>query len=260
MAQVVKRMREMARDAADPGDFALPWHWVQKQLDAKARHKLVLLSPRDDDYVRVAARLKAAMPTAAISSIELNYNVELYRMYFLQRQLVARQNGWDGEDAMELKGRSNERWVWHGARDPQSLAQVLESGFSIQHSNLEFAFYGSGLYFAADARLSNGFVTEAGSGQRKLILARVACGKIGDKASMLDPAVTGDSRWLDPKQNEWDRQRLWQLLRQPEHRKPPAGAQSVLGVDSRGRGGGGRQDKTELVREPAGCAPSRGAL
>lgn len=245
---VVKSMRVIAQHVQDPGDFALPWHWLQRALNTRSPCRLIQMSDTDDDYARVEARLKAVIPTAAVTSIELNCNVDLYRMYFAQRQLVARRNGWDGEDGMELKAKSNERWLWHGVRDSHALPQLLTDGLSTQYSNLEFAFYGSGVYFAPDARLANAFARADGAGQRKLILARVACGKIADKASTLDPAVTGDAQWLNPTRNELDKQRLWQILRRPEHRRPPEGHQSIVGVDR--RGARGREDRTELVR---GC-------
>lgn len=79
------------------------------------------------------------MPTARVTSIELNCSVDLYRMYFSQRQLVARRSRWDGEDGMELKAKSNERWLWHGMRDAQ-LLPLLARGLSTHHTNLsEFA-------------------------------------------------------------------------------------------------------------------------
>ena len=249
MKRVVEGLQAVMQVVPDADDFTLPRHWVSKGLSVRSLPKLVPLAPTDDDYCLVQARLQAVMPTATIESIELNCNVGQYRMFFQQRQLVARSNGWDGEDGMELRRCSNERWCWHGL-EGAALESVMREGFRVQHSSLEFACYGSGLYFAPDARLAHWFAAGRKKQSRgKLILARVACGKVWSKPSLLDPQVHGGTRWLAPgRGNEWDTQLVWQLLRSPDHRNAPEGYQSVTGVDS--RGARGREDKTEVVWHP----------
>ena len=74
----------------------------------------------------------------------------------------------------------------------------------------------SGIYFAPDARLSDFFIRSArgSSGEKKMILAKVACGSIGE---------------LDAISHWWPAEKKQAALRQTENRNPPAGHTSATG-------------------------------
>ena len=136
-----------------------------------------------------------------IRSVERNENGNLYSQYWHSRDLVTLNN----------RGDANERWLWHGT---DALDDVLSSGFKIQYASLDFNVYGAGNYFAPDPKLADFFIrpSRGSSGEKKIILARVACGSIGER--------TGIRGTPDEIQAQ---------LRDTKNRNPPADHTSATG-------------------------------
>jgi hypothetical protein len=246
----------MAGFPEDEG-FRLPDIWRIYGAGAsgtKEECMLVELSPTDHVYEKVVAYLQLTMPAATVCRIELNCNAELYRMYYWSRNRVARQSREDGVQS-RTEDQSNERWLWHGIRDARAIAEVLKSGYQVQHASLDFNFYGVGNYFASDARLANWFAQglhartrpqqlardSSGLQTRKLLLNRVACGRMHTKVSVLDSSFNKLGRRLKPSASQADANLMHSLLRSTEHRTAPSGFHSVVGIDP------SREHGTEVI-------------
>jgi hypothetical protein len=252
---IVQSMEKLVADFPEDGGFKLPQKWSAAgagDSGTKEEHSLVELSPADEDYGKVVEYLKLTMPAAAVTRVEMNCNIALYRMYYWLRDKVGRQSSEDGART-SAEDQSNERWLWHGIRDPKAIAEVLKSGYQVQHASLDFNFYGAGNYFASDARLANWFAQglraqppprNGGPGvqqRRKLLLNRVVCGRMHAKVSVLDGSFNKLGRRLNPSASQADANLVRSLLRRTEHRTAPNGFDSVVGSDP------SREPGTEVV-------------
>lgn len=202
-----------------------PWHWEAPLTDAM---ELVPLKPFSREAQAVAGRLQEEMGASGMDVEVLDVsrcqNKQLLVTYDLERTRVAAECG---------DGNCNERWLWHGT---DALDSVITDGFNlIAYASMAFNAYGFGNYFAPDAKLSDFFIRSArggSSGEKKLILARVCCGKIADKTHLkrLLPAGTPQHRLPNGEMNEKWQLEMRKLLAKPEHRQPPAGHHSVTGA------------------------------
>jgi hypothetical protein len=132
----------------------------------------------------------------------------------LYRQYVARRDAVDAE-----AGNVHERWLWNGN---DTLAETRSMGFDRRYASQEFNKYGVGVYFAADAHLSAYFErsTRDSTGEKKLILARVALGKMAERRAVggqaqMNRTASGGMQMINPE------------LTKPEWKLPPPGAQSA---------------------------------
>ena len=111
---------------------------------------------------------------------------------------------------------------WHTASIPRTQASKTTSTVLVSAACIYLILYllsvnvVAGIYFAPDARLSDFFIRSArgSSGQKKMILAKVACGSIGERDAI--------SHW-------WPAEKKQAALRQTENRNPPAGHTSATG-------------------------------
>ena len=112
-------------------------------------------------------------------------------------------------------GLVRERWLWNGN---DSIAENIKKGFDTRYASREFNKYGVGIYFAADARLSAYFErdTRDAAGEKKLLLARVALGRMAERPAVPGYALpVGGVARVNPE------------LLKPEWSLPPLGAQSA---------------------------------
>lgn len=184
-----------------------PFHWAT----IPNRPRMVDLETASFEYKHIANRLKSDIGTGKIKQgnikVQRYEDKERFISYDSARRGIKKNRGGDG----------NERWLWHGT---DALESVLEGGFNSQaYASLSFNAYGAGNYFAPDAKLSDYFIrgSRGKAGEKKLILARVACGNIVEKEHLDRVARKTKKSMVD-------------LLRQPENRKAPDGADSVTGA------------------------------
>ena len=95
-------------------------------------------------------------------------------------------------------------------------SRCLARGFNTAYVSLENNVYGVGIYFSPDVRLSNFFIrsTRGASGDKKIILAKVICGSIGER---------------DAISHRWPAHKRQAALRDPVNRTAPAGHTSATG-------------------------------
>jgi hypothetical protein len=164
-----------------------------------------LVDVTDDETRAVTLLLHQTMPDAAVVLVQRNLHELLYHKYVANR------------DAVEAgsPGAPLERWLWNGN---DSLEENLGHGFDVRFASKEFNKYGVGVYFAADARLSAFFErgTRDSTGQKKLLLARVALGNMAERG-----AVPGFARQLSAGTS------VNPELLKPEWSMPPSGAHSA---------------------------------
>ena len=181
----------------------LPRHWVGA---SRASKDFLPVDLAGQEGRTIVERLQADIPGVRVTSVTRVQNSLLWLKYAVDRlQIGGGRNDW---------AKINEMWLWHGT---DALSDVMETGFNaFAYANLDFNAYGMGNYFAPDAKLSDFFIRAqrgAGGGEeKKLILARVACGTIAEKQSLV--SMPGD---------------MQALLKLSEHRKAPSGAHSTTG-------------------------------
>ena len=189
------------RPRGQTSGIKLPYHWqTLGRTPGGELHEVT----DDREYQAVTQPLFERLgDTLEIRRVERNENDNLYSKYFLDRDTVKLGN----------RGDANERWLWHGT---DALDDVLTGGFNTAYASLEFNAYGVGNYFAPDPRLADFFIRSArgSSGEKKIILTRVACGSIGER-----DAISG---W-------WPAERKQAALRDVVNRTPPAGHTSATG-------------------------------
>ena len=169
-------------------------------------HSLEDATPAETEAVRQL--LHQTMPDATLVRVQRNQHDLLYRQYVARR------------DAVDAEARqTHERWLWNGN---DSIAENISKGFDLRYASQEFNRYGVGGYFAADARLSAYFErsTRDSTGEKKIILARVALGQMAERPAVpgqaqLTRTATGSPRRVNPE------------LTKPEWKLPPPGAQSA---------------------------------
>lgn len=148
--------------------------------------------------------LHQTMLDAVVLRVQRNRYDLLYKQYTAKRDFV------DAE-----AGEKHERWLWNGQ---DHMENTMQTGFDLRYASREFNKYGVGVYFAADARLAAFFQrsTRENTGQKQLILARVALGTCKERPAVPGYAVPvrGDTR-VNPE------------LLKPEWTLPPPGAQSA---------------------------------
>ena len=163
-------------------------------------------TPAETEAVRQL--LHQTMPDATLVRVQRNQHDLLYRQY------VARRDAVDAE-----AGNVHERWLWNGN---DSIAENISKGFDLRYASQEFNKYGVGVYFGADARLSAFFErsTRDSTGEKKIILARVALGQMAERSAVqgqaqLNRTASGGTQMINPE------------LTKPEWKLPPPGAQSA---------------------------------
>eukprot|EP01043_Picozoa_sp_COSAG02_P012097 COSAG02_NODE_459_length_21908_cov_5.444725_10_plen_864_part_00 len=163
-------------------------------------------TPAETEAVRQL--LHQTMPDATLVRVQRNQHDLLYRQY------VARRDAVDAE-----AGYVHERWLWNGN---DSIAENISKGFDLRYASQEFNKYGVGVYFGADARLSAFFErsTRDSTGEKKIILARVALGQMAERSAVQGQAqpnrtASGGTQMINPE------------LTKPDWKLPPPGAQSA---------------------------------
>ena len=244
--EITKALAKLVHDFPDDSKFTVPRNWSSTGAGPDGlgdQQSVIEIRSLESDYGTIVSFFKDIMPAATVCRVEMNRNLELFRMYYWERDRIARSSPEGNPEE-----QANERWLWHGVRDARSIDAILQRGYQVQHASLDFNFYGVGNYFASDARLSNWFAQglrqqQCGtdSGERKLILHRVACGKMGCKLSVLDASFNTLGRRLSPLTCQADSNILRSLLRRAEHRTAPKGFHSVLGADP------SREARTEVI-------------
>jgi len=165
----------------------------------------------------VTELLKRTIPDATDVSVQRNQHDLLYAQYIAKR---------DNVDA--LAGFRQERWLWNGGA---SWEDNLKAGFKIEYANMTFNKYGVGIYFAADARLAAYHEEDTrrcnrDQGEKHLILARVALGRMAEREPMrgssgaLLRTTTPRKRMINPD------------LTEAERKLPPQDADSATDAQS----------------------------
>ena len=187
----------------------VPWGWAS----AGAPAQRAALTTGDPEREAVVERLRQALPGAAVTAIERLESAALYERYTAVRAAVGAARD----------GGPNERLLWHAAPPPR-LAALVEEGFvSAAAGAGPLVALGRGLYFAADPRLADMWydletddaAAAGAAGERCLVLARVSCGTVGERAAL---AAAGA---------EVPEEELARL----ENRSPPLGCHTAAGPD-----------------------------
>jgi hypothetical protein len=200
---------DLTKGASAPS-FYVPWAWTTSGKP----QKMVEVVSGDNAHAQVSERMRSSMPSAQIVSIYRVEDAGIFERYFNTRQSVG----------FSRSGNSNERYLWYGSDFGKNHDGILQKGFinSINTTPTERQVLGKGFYFSADARLADFFNGEAPSNQdKKLILARVACGAVATKDRL---APSGDIN------------KLREELEKPENSNPPTGSHSATS-----------RNRTELV-------------
>lgn len=102
--------------------------------------------PPGPEFETVQEQLRESLPTAKISKLERVQHPLLWNHYSRRRDVLQMKNG----------GDANEKILWHGTSGlcPKELLGTSEAGLDMRFSNLS-GFYGSGIYFAVNARYSH---------------------------------------------------------------------------------------------------------
>jgi hypothetical protein len=201
-----------------------PWHWEHPLTDEMRLIPLRLSSKEACAITnRLVQEFKPSGKKVDVVGVSRCQNKRLFVQYDQERTKVAIN-----------RGDCNERWLWHGT---DALDSIITNGFNaFTYGSLSFNAYGLGNYFAPDAKLSDYFIREARGGfdgEKKLILARVCCGRIADKTNLVQSLRWGLCKCADRSNHnascEWDRE-MRKLLANPENRGAPDGFDSVTGA------------------------------
>jgi hypothetical protein len=179
-----------------------PRHWEGRPPTAGE----IAIDIAEEEGLSIVERLQADIPGANVTRITRVQKSAMWMAYEAKRLEIGR----GGHNWAAI----NERWLWHGT---DALSEVVESGFNaFSYGNLDFNAYGLGNYFAPDAKLSDFFIRAqrgaGGGNEKRLILARVACGTIKEKQSLT--SMRGG---------------MQALLKMAVHRKAPDGGHSATG-------------------------------
>lgn len=113
------------------------------------------------------------------------------------------------------------RFLWHGC-NPKNFDEIFRDGFKTSFANMTFNVYGSGIYFATDAKLSSYFVAGKGNDMKpdvdySIIFAAVTLGTVGIRVPLLGGL-------------ESEKTKMAQDLKHPANRNPPVGCDSATGA------------------------------
>jgi hypothetical protein len=183
------------------GPALAPWGWSTPGAPAQR----VALKAGDAEREVVEERLRQTLPGADVSAVERVEDSALYQRYAAMRAAVGAARD----------GGPNERLLWHAAPPPAAEA-LAERGFVDAAARGEqLVAFGKGFYFSADPRLADmwhdletadgsttadkgagggkagkGAGGKAGKGaERCLVLARVACGTLGERPALAAAGV-----------------------------------------------------------------------
>lgn len=130
------------------------------------------------------------MPTSAVLNVQRVENLSIYEQYSVLRQITA-------FSSPELD--ANERYMWYGADLGSNFSEIVEKGFSSGSlpARRDHMRFGLGFLFAPDARLADYLSTlgVAGmTGERRLLLCRVACGRVAERIPISSQTATEELR------------------------------------------------------------------
>jgi len=186
---------------AQAPSFYIPWAWTT----GGKPQKMVEVQSGEMAHTLVMERMKSSIPSAAIVSIYRVEDEALFTKFFEHRQGVG----------FSRASNSNERYLWYGSDQGKNYDGILQKGFvsSINTTPTERQVLGKGFYFAPDPRLADFFNGDGPASQdKKLILARVACGAVATKDALAQQGDLGGLR---------------EELEKPENSTPPVGSHSA---------------------------------
>mmetsp|Transcript_48290 Transcript_48290/g.114899 ORF Transcript_48290/g.114899 Transcript_48290/m.114899 type:complete len:1308 (-) Transcript_48290:123-4046(-) len=181
-----------------------PWSWATQGKP----NKIVSLDDSDPAFLKVQQRLESAIPSSSVTSVQRVEYYDTYEKYSVVRQIVA---------FYDQDCDPNERYLWYGADMGSNYSEILEKGFTgaSMSSRRDHMVYGLGFYFSPDARLAD-YITSlgatSGGTERRLLLCRVACGKVAERPPLPAGSVEDE-------------------LKKPVNKMPPTGFQSVSSKD-----------------------------
>eukprot|EP01043_Picozoa_sp_COSAG02_P023572 COSAG02_NODE_1263_length_13548_cov_13.881627_7_plen_443_part_00 len=155
-----------------PERYAVPETWSPQPQGQNC--VLVQVEEGSPEFDTVFAHMTATLSSAQIVKLERIQNVMLFDYYSMRRDRMVKLAG---------GGEPKEVCVWHGTGNPLSPGdgvhpQVIYSdrqdGFMMQYSAQ--GMWGRGLYFAHDARYSDGYAYALPNGTRCLLLAKLLAG------------------------------------------------------------------------------------
>ena len=239
MRAVEAELRGILESIQSRDGFGLPALWLEHGCGLDSPTQLRECAAGSRAYELIKERVEEEMGgSATVVKVEMNVNVGLLRQYDLERKKVSGQNG----------GDANEVLLWHATCKEGAERSILTNGFDVNKCGLDFEYYGAGVYLACDSKLSHRYT--ARSGTRSMLLVRVACGKMLERAPLhlsreyqafLQQLGSQHLSAEDRRKREKDKTR--ELLRMPSNRSCPDGYHSQVGVDV----SGSRKSKTEVV-------------
>ena len=151
---------------ADEQSYPTEWEPQNEELELKQ------LGSDTQEWSKVSQQFQTTLPSAMIVKIERVQNKWLWEKYFQHAERMKKKNG----------GTINEKMLFHGTRNtPPSSIYNNEEGFDMRFSNA--GMWGTGNYFAVNARYSNSYSHHLPDGTKQMFLAKV---------------LTGDSIQLQP--------------------------------------------------------------
>ncbi|PFX22916.1 Poly [ADP-ribose] polymerase 14 [Stylophora pistillata] len=154
----------LKRNRKDAEGVPLPEHWSPMTTDED--FEAVQLDTRSKEYQQVANKLlSAAKANLTIKRIERIQNLFKYKKYMLTKLKMEERK----------HGGSNEKHLFHGTSS-KSFTSINKEGFDRGYTGIHGKIYGSGVYFARDARYSESYTEADDNGDRYMYLARVLVG------------------------------------------------------------------------------------
>jgi len=134
-----------------------PEYWA----DQVQNYQVFVMDLNSDISISISQNLLRTLPRTRVTNIWRIQNLKLWRWYFLYRQEIGERHP---------HRDSNERLVWHGT-DINNIDDIVQIGFDFRLARQ--GAIGSGIYFAASALTSHGYVRNG----NRMLLCRLAIGQ-----------------------------------------------------------------------------------
>jgi len=142
-----------------------PCSWSEHHIGKNFNYDT--LSPYSVEWKHVENLMSKTMQSFQIKEIKQIQNISVWNFFLFQKEEMARRSR-----GVQPKSAH----VWHGTKltDPTKICEDANNGFNVQYSRM--GQWGTGIYFAEDAKYSDSYAFRNSDGSKVMILAELLTG------------------------------------------------------------------------------------